>query len=126
MVATIIPYIVLFIQEPQATTVVRTCLIFLMLWSCGGSPLVISFAIAKKVKHDTASLILLASTIVFGFWFLYNWHQAQDRSVCMSGLWLLYIAPWSLFFMLPAWITAYVLNRRYAKQSIGSYTEQRK
>ena len=94
-----------------------------LLWWFSGSPMAVSFIIARKLKYDTPIFILFVSTIAYCFLFVYSQFQyLAATGGCMSALWLL--TPFSsLFWLIPVWITAIMLNRRYAKKITAS-TEQ--
>jgi len=102
-------------------TVIITAIIILrclLLWLFTGSPLLVSFIIAIKLKlADGPNLILLASTIVYGIQAVYGWIMATSGGGCMAGMFVVYIAPGSLLFMIPAWIIVLRLNRHYATKT---------
>jgi len=95
------------------TMLPRLIFIFLMLWLTTGSPLVVSCVFSHILKHPVSVAILLVSTIVYGIWFVYGWYLALDPNCCMSAILLLYIAPGSLFWMIPAWIISWIINSHY-------------
>jgi len=122
IVTVIALFVYFFIYEFRMADVTITMLprlifIFLMLWLTTGSPLVVSCVFSHILKHPVSVAILLVSTIVYGIWFVYGWSQALDRFGCMNGLWLLCIAPTSLFWMLPAWILSWKINSHYVKKA---------
>ena len=83
----------------------------------GCAPFVISFILARKLKNKASGGILLVSTIACAVWCVIMWKEA----LCMGegslvGTFFGFDAILSLPVMLLAWILAYVLNRRYAKQ----------
>ena len=96
----------------------------LILWLFSGTPLLVSFALAVKLEYKISTIILLLSAIAYGLWFV----QIASNVVsmvssthlnCNCGLELLFfltIGPLSLPVMLPVWITALVLNWRYAQK----------
>ena len=82
------------------------------LWLFSGSPLLVSFIIARKLKPvEIPNLILFASSIGYVLWATLSWNWAINGGSCMDGLFVLYIVPGSLLFMLPAWFVALLLNR---------------
>jgi len=80
------------------------CFTYALIWLFSGSPMLVSSIFALFLKHPVSLIVLLVSTIGYGLWFVYGWCQALDRNCCMSGLFLLSIAPGSLPVMIPAWI----------------------
>jgi len=85
-------------------------------WLFSGSPLLVSFLIAFLIKKRISIIVLLVATTVYGILF-----------ACVWGLMFIFPAPIvmilacgigiaTLPLMLPAWITAYVLDRNYAKK----------
>ena len=87
----------------------------LILWLFSGSPLLISFVIAMKSKHNTSSSILLVATIIYVF--LYAYAMYQLFYAYLGGLALLAVGIVSLPVMIPAWIAALLLNRYYATKT---------
>ena len=79
-------------------------------------PPAISFAIARKLKHDIPALVLLVSTICYALWYGYYLYQMVFVNfwafigVCLTGIALLFPV------LLPLWILALLLNLRYAKK----------
>ena len=92
----------------------------LILWLFSGSPLFISFVITLKSKRKTSSGILLVTTIIYVFLYAYAMHQLFY--VYLGGLALLVVGIVSLPVMIPAWITALLLNQYYATKTPGPGT----
>jgi len=107
------------IGSPVIPTIIKPFVVMLrgsFLWLFSGSALIVSLIIAIKLKSAVPSFILLASTIVYGFWYAYLWYGAVTGGSCMDGMFLLYIVPGSLFFMIPAWIAAFIIETRLRKK----------
>ena len=80
----------------------------------GCAPFIVSFVLAKKLKDKAALGILLVSTVACSIWYIYWWEAAMWSSggiIVFFG----FAAILSLPVMLPAWITALILNWRYTK-----------
>ena len=86
----------------------------LFLWLFSGTPLLVSFVLAIKLKHKIPSVILLVSTIIYGVWFAFVHIQSIDQY--MGALMFFFIGIVSLPVMIPAWITAMTLDAHYAKK----------
>lgn len=86
-----------------------------VLWLFSGSPLLVSFFVARKMQYGASDLILLVSTVAYGILFVYSQFQYLVGSGgCMRAFWLM--TPFaSLWWMIPAWIFASVLNSRHIK-----------
>lgn len=90
-----------------------------ILWLLSGSPLLVSYIIAKKLKSFVIpNLVLLVSTIAFCIYSVYSWIMAIAGGGCMSGLFVVSIASCSVLWMLPAWIVALKLNSWYTKKTV--------
>jgi hypothetical protein len=119
MIVTTAPYVYLFTKIFDMYPVILFfdfCVVGI-LWLSGSSPLVVSWILLRFQKHHVSLIILLVSTIVYGVWYGYAWYLSFDRECCMSELWLLYIAPISLYWMVPAWILAWSINSFYVKKA---------
>ena len=87
-------------------------------WLLSGTPLLVSFILVITLKHKNSTVILLFSTIAYGAWFVY-WSVVVGIHIgwdCYAHIGFYVIGPFSLPIMLPAWITALILNWRYAKK----------
>ena len=93
--------------------------IFLIIWVFTSSPLVISCGISSALKHPVSLVILLISTIVYGFWFIFGWYLVFVHYCGLGshGISLFYIAPSSLYWMIPAWILAWKINSYHVKKT---------
>jgi len=89
----------------------------LFLWLFSGSTLGVSFIIAVKLKHAIPLFILLVSTVVYGFWYVYWWNMAMTGGSCMDGMFVLYIVPGSLLFLIPTWVITLLLDSRYVTKT---------
>ena len=78
-----------------------------ILWLLTGSPLLVSLLIARKLKYAFPAFILLVSTIVYGLWFGFIFHQQFADS---SEFLLPYIVIGSIIFMLPTWCLSWRIN----------------
>ena len=88
----------------------------LLYWCFTAYPFAITYFTTKKLKYVCSIAILLVPTIAYAngyFFFLYYlfFIENSDYSL-MLGITIL-----SLPVMIPAWISATVLNRYHAKQS---------
>ena len=126
LIATIIaPYIDVFVlpggsgYSPVVTifVVIYFCS---MVWLFSGSPMAVTFLIARKLKHDIPAAILLVSSIAYSVLFVYAQYQTFiGTGGDMVALWL--FAPLgSLWWMIPAWVLALILNRYYVKKAISN------
>ena len=88
-----------------------------VLWLLSGLPAAVSFVVARKLKADIPVIILLVSTTAYGFVFVYYWYRALKPDQLLGFLWYGHIVPISLWWMLPAWITALLVNRYYATKT---------
>ena len=88
-----------------------------VLWLFSGLPAAVSFVVARKLKADIPAIILLASTTAYGFLFVYYGYRALKPDQLFGFLWYGHIVPISLWWMLPAWITALLVNRYYATKT---------
>ena len=85
-------------------------------WLLSGTPLLVSFILAIKLKHKVSSVILLVSTIVYAIWFTFlSIAISMDTCGCAALVFFL-IGPLSLPVMLPVWITALILNWQRARK----------
>ena len=115
----IVPCVYLFGNDGESNLIDIICspgiwLIWGTMWFVTGSPLLVSQIIAVRLKYEIPAFILLLSTIIYGCWFGYVHHQQFSA----PGRWFVlpFIFVGSLYFMLPAWFIAIMLNRRYAKR----------
>jgi hypothetical protein len=80
-----------------------------ILWLFIGSPLVISLVIAYRLKYGIPAFILLFSTIIYGLWF--GFIVADSFINPNSDFFMLpTIAIGSIFFLLPLWFLACIIN----------------
>jgi len=94
------------------------CYGFAFIWLFSGSPMIVSSIFSLLLKHPASLVILLGSTVVYGLWFGYSYYLALSGSGgCMSGFWIIYIAPSSLIFMIPVWILALIFNAFNGKKA---------
>ena len=100
----------------SATTIFGFVYFCSMLWLFTGSPAAVSFIIARKLKYNIPAFVLLVSTVAYGLLFLcaQYWFFADTNS-CTRGFWLL-MSMGALWWMVPAWITAIVLEIRHRKK----------
>ena len=99
-----------------ADVIAHVVILPLLIWLFSGTPLLVSFIFALKLKRKFSLVILLFVTIAYSLWFVtVSSGVAADTCGCAIFVFFV-IGPMSLIVMLPAWITAYVLNRRYTKQ----------
>ena len=83
---------------------------FGIIWLLSGSPILISFVLAKTLERTISTIILLCSTITYAIWYVYWLHFIFFSGQDLAMMVILFIGIWSLPVMLPAWIVAYVLN----------------
>ena len=122
----LLPYVYTFTSTPgfllpPSSTIITSIGIVLcgssVLWLFSGSPMLVSFIVAKKLKYNVPFLILFVSTVAYGCLFV----SAQclfltDTNSCTRGFWLLMPLS-SLWWMIPTWVTALLLNRYYATKT---------
>ena len=120
IVTILAPYTFLFIGQPFTpnTPMIMNVLLVIfncsMMWLFSGSPLALSFILAIYLKRNISNLILLVSTIAILPLFVYSYWQASEGGD--SGFWI-FTPLASLYWMIPAWIIAVILNRRYVKKA---------
>ncbi len=85
-----------------------------LLWLFSGSPMLITFILAVKLKHVVPNAILLAATLGYAILFVYSQFMYIMSDSDMRSLWLL-TPLGSLWWMVPAWFAALSLNSRYVK-----------
>ena len=93
-----------------------------IIWLFSGTPLLVAYILAKKLKYKPSTVILLVSSIAYGIWFTSVSAYLSDYgigrlSTCVQLLTL--IGPCSLPVMLPCWIVALRLNSSYTKKSLS-------
>ena len=93
---------------------------FAFLWLLSSAPLLISFVLAITLKRTVSTVILLCSTIAYAIWYAYWLHFIFFSDHEFASLAIIFIGIWSLPVMLPAWITALILNWRYVQTSATS------
>ena len=79
----------------------------------GCPPFVISFVLAKKLKNNVSAGIILISTIAWGVWYVVYWWEGASWSASTLVVVFFGATILSLPVMLPAWITALILNWHY-------------
>ena len=83
-----------------------------------GTPLIVSIVLSIVSKNSFSQGILATTSLLYGIWFAYAMYFAFYVHLDpQSGLIILFVGIYSLPVMLPAWITAYVLDRNYAKKT---------
>jgi hypothetical protein len=89
---------------------------FSFVWLTSGSPLVVSFILAKVLKYHISSIIILASTIAYSIWYICVLPTVffEDFGVLV----LLCVAILSLPVMIPAWIAAIVIEIRHRRKNV--------
>ena len=117
LIATFIPIFYVFIIEGFPSQVYFAIFSMSMLWLVSGSPMLVSFVIARMLKSAVIpNVILLMSTVAFGIWFAYMWSLVMPAPRGCNAFIILYIALDSLWWMFPTWIFAWYLNSYYTKQ----------
>jgi len=89
----------------------------ILIWGYSSLPLIISLVIAKRLKHDIPALLLLGSTFVYGLWYAFAFYSFAVSSAGLACLMIFAVGILSLPVMIPAWITALLLNSYYVKKS---------
>ena len=125
LIATFVPIMYVLVIEGFPSQLFEAFFFMSMLWLVSGSPMLISFVIARRLKSATTpSVILLISTVAFGLWFIYWWSLVMPDPRGCNGFIILGIGLGSLWWMLPAWIIAMVLNAHYTKKSLADSENQ--
>ena len=91
-------------------------------WIFSSTPLLVSLVLAAKLRYRIPIAILLASTIAYAIWLAvtlfpvcqFIMTSGQDGP---AGMALFIVGLVALPIMIPIWITAIVLNRRYTKKA---------
>jgi len=86
-----------------------------LLWFASSTPLLISYFVSRNLQYALSTLILLFSTIVYSIAYAWVLYLAFFIDGMMLIL-LLYIGVASLSVMIPAWITALVIEIRHRKK----------
>jgi len=82
-----------------------------LLWFCSGSPLAVSFVIAKKLGPAvTPNLILLFSTITYGIWYIYVLHDVFTSTYKFAVFGLFGIGCFSFPVMFFVWVIVLYLD----------------
>ena len=80
-------------------------------------PLIVSIMLSVYTRNSFSQIILLMASLLYGIWFAYAVYDAfYVNTDPQSGLVLIFVGIYALPVLLPLWITAYVLNRRYARK----------
>ena len=90
---------------------------FAFYWLLSGAPLLIVFVLAMTLKNKISTVVLLFSVIAYCVLYARVLHYALFSGEDFALLAILFIGIWSLPMMIPAWIIAYALDRRYAQTS---------
>ena len=85
------------------------------LWLASGFPLAISLVLAKTLRSNNSSIILLVSTIAYGIWYICVLPTVFFKY--LGALALLFVGVLALPVMIPAWIAALWLNSYYVKKT---------
>ena len=93
---------------------------FSVFWFFNGSPLVVSFVVVIMLRHNTSAAILLISMVVCGLWYVSAWYGILDANeITFIGFFILcfLLGLLDISVMIPVWIIAIMLNRRYTKKA---------
>jgi len=86
-----------------------------------GTPLLVSLTLAKNLKYRVSTVILLVSTVTYSIWFTivcFHVYLAISAGRCGCVVMVFFaVGPLSLPVMIPAWITALLLDSHYVKKS---------
>ena len=93
----------------------------ILCWLFSGTPLLCSLVLAKKLKYRISTVILLFTTIIYGISFVamsLHVYSAISAGGCGCGVIRLFlVGPLSLPVMIPAWMTAILLDNHYATKT---------
>ena len=87
------------------------------LWFSSAFPLIISFIIAKRLKHPLSLNILFYSTIAYTIWYVYILYEPLRNLLTygyrMDSLDIFFVGFFSLPVMIPVWFAAVRMNQKY-------------
>ena len=126
MVAIFVAPFVILPNTEGLVGMILTMILALQCWLCfAGSPLLVSFVLARTYEPRTSCIILILSTIAYGVWYFYmvysqsasGWTLLPHRELqAISVL----IGILSLPMMIPAWITVLLLDAEYANKLLDA------
>jgi len=108
MIAVLVMVFVILAKVPEVNAAI-------LFWLASGTPLLVSYFVARNLQYVIPTLILLFSTIAYGIAYAWVLYLAFFIDGMMLIL-LLYIGVASLSVMIPAWTTAIVIELRHRKK----------
>lgn len=88
------------------------------MWLFYGSPLLVSWIIARRLKHPFSQGILLLSVMGYGFCAAYAMYMVYVNNDGPEGGLFMFFAPMlALPWTIPIWIIALILNSYYVKNN---------
>ena len=94
--------------------IIASVVIAALLWLFSAPPLIVSFVIARNLKCNMPTVIILVTTILYGTSYICGWCIQWFITPRDTGIWFLGVL--ALPVMIPAWITAYIVDWRYRKK----------
>ena len=88
-----------------------------LLWLFSGAPLLVSFVAAKFIETRISIVILLLSTVAYGFLYASVWYEYHTSIDGLAIFGIFGFCILSLPMLIPAWIIVLILDSYYAKKS---------
>ena len=85
----------------------------MLFWVCSGLPMVISYFIARKVKHLLSIIIILCPTIAYMIYYVY-WLCQMFFVDALMFFWVMFAGMLFAPIMIPVWIVAVILDYYHA------------
>ena len=88
------------------------------LWLFSGTPLLVSFVAAKFIETRISIVILLLSTIAYGFLYASVWYEYHTSIDGLAIFGIFSVCIVSLPMQIPAWIIVLILDSYLCEESV--------